>query len=247
MKAIILVAGTGSRLHPYTQNSPKALIPLHGKPIIEYQLAQLQTQNISKIGLVTGYLAQQFKPYNLPMFHNPKFNESNMLYSLMQAREFFDENEDLLICYGDIIYSQEVLQKLIASKDPISISADKKWLSLWSKRMDNPLEDAESFIYDSQTNAVSELGNPLSSIKDAQAQYIGLIKIDAQYIRSFCHTYDQLPFDETKNMYMTTFIQYLIDSDIPVHASLHNRGWIEIDSCDDLHFYESLSIDSLLK
>jgi len=247
MKAIILAAGTGSRLHPYTKNTPKALVPLKGKPLLEYQLAQLRSQQINKIGIVTGYLAEQFKSYEIPLFHNPLFNESNMLYSLMQAREFFDINEDLLICYGDIIYSEEVLKKLKKSSFPITVSADKEWLSLWSKRMDNPLEDAESFIYSTKTKAISELGQPLSSIKNAQAQYIGLIKIESKYIKQFCDEFDKLPASETQNMYMTTFIQHLIDVHIPVHASLHDRGWLEVDSCEDLHFYDSLNIDTLLK
>ncbi len=61
MKAVILVAGLGSRLRPYTNALPKALVPVNGTPLLDYQLSSLRKRGINNISLVTGYLPDAFE------------------------------------------------------------------------------------------------------------------------------------------------------------------------------------------
>ena len=76
MKAIILAAGLGTRLRPMTDNTPKALIKVKDKPLVEYQIEFLKEKGIDEIIVVVGYLHEQFdylkeKHY----FGLPKFKE----------------------------------------------------------------------------------------------------------------------------------------------------------------------------
>ena len=64
-----------------------------------------------------------------------------MVYSLFCAKSFMNENEDLIVTYGDIIFETKLLKKLINSKADISVIVDKSFLNLCNKIMDNPLED----------------------------------------------------------------------------------------------------------
>ena len=64
-KCVILAAGMGSRLRPYTNNLPKTLVPFLGKPIVNYQLAVLKTCGITDISLVTGYRAEKLSGIKL--------------------------------------------------------------------------------------------------------------------------------------------------------------------------------------
>lgn len=59
MKALLLAAGLGSRLRPITDKIPKCLVPIKGKPLLEYWLEILQAQNIEEIIINTHYLSQQ--------------------------------------------------------------------------------------------------------------------------------------------------------------------------------------------
>lgn len=239
MNVVILTAGTGSRLSPYTDDTPKSLVKLAGKPLLDYQLSALHSQGLDKIHLVTGYLEEQFEQYPFQRFVNKAFRDSNMVHSLMKAQSLFEQKEDLIISYGDIIYHSDVIKSLLSAPGDIVISADSKWYDLWSLRMDNPMNDAESFIYDDRFN-IQELGKPLKSIEQAQAQYIGLIKIKAQCFPAILNEYFLLGNDVTQNMYLTDFIQHLIKQKLDVRASLHQREWLEVDTVEDLHRYEQL-------
>lgn len=242
MKAVILVAGLGSRLRPFTNEHPKALVPLNGIPLFEYQLSTLRQCNIGNISLVTGYIPEAFNAYGLPHFHNDQYASSNMVYSLMKARSLFDGQEDLLICYGDIVYNQQVLNNVINSAGSLVVSADLDWLSLWQLRMENPYSDAESFIMEQGSQRICSLGQKIRVKEDAQAQYIGLLKVSAEFQSRWLDEYDKMPSSKSKDLYMTDFIQYLIDKKHNVTAALHHGGWLEVDSVQDKLRYESSSL-----
>lgn len=63
MQAVILAGGLGTRLRPITEEIPKAIIPVHGKPFLEHQLNLLKRHGISDIVLCVGYLGERIKEY----------------------------------------------------------------------------------------------------------------------------------------------------------------------------------------
>ena len=73
MKAIVLAAGEGKRLQPLTLSSPKCLVNLFGKSILEWQLQVFRSCNINDISIVTGYLKDMIKFDDVTYFENPKF------------------------------------------------------------------------------------------------------------------------------------------------------------------------------
>lgn len=72
-----------------------------------------------------------------------------MLYSLSLADEVL-KNNICIISYTDLFYPCEAVKGIIQAPGEIVISYDSNWLSLWSKRFDNPLDDAETFKIDEQ-------------------------------------------------------------------------------------------------
>ena len=247
MQLIILSAGIGSRLRPYTNNKPKCLVKVGGKPILERQLEIIKRCGINKksISIVGGYLCYQLRKYNLHVIENKSFNSTNMVYSLFLGLKNLKIEEDLIISYGDIIYEKKVLQKLVNSNFPISVVADKSWAKLWDLRMENVLEDAETFKYDSKLN-ILELGRKAKSINEIEAQYIGLIKIKKEFLKKTIEIYEgfyennSYEKESLKNIYMTSFLEILIDRTIPVKACLIESGWLEVDTTKDLEIYNKL-------
>ena len=105
--------------------------------------------------------------------------------------------------------------------------------------MENPLDDAETMKLH-QDLSITELGKRADSYDDIEGQYIGLIKISRRAISSvknYYHSldnnalYDGQSFD---NMYMTSFLQLIINNLMPINAVLIEGGWLEVDSKDDL-------------
>ncbi|EGR0436573.1 phosphocholine cytidylyltransferase family protein [Vibrio parahaemolyticus] len=246
-KAIILAAGQGTRLRPITNDRPKCLVELKGKSLLERQVKTLNSQGIHDIQVVTGYLSEKIESLGYNTSFNARYKESNMVESLFSAIEFIKNcNEDLIIGYGDIIYDEINLEALMKSESEVSIMIDKEWLALWSLRLDNPLDDAETLVMDNE-GYITELGKKPENYAQIQGQYTGLIKVKAGKIKDFISFYEDLDrevlYDNKnfENMYMTSFIQLLINSGWKVKASLVCNGWLEIDSVEDLIIYEKLA------
>lgn len=243
MRALILAAGQGKRLGKASKNRPKCLVELFGKPIISKQLEILKSNNIKDINIVTGYKSNLLDELNLNTYHNKDFEKTNMVFSMFQASDLFDSNEtDLIVAYGDIIYEKGNLKKLINSKSSVSIMVDLNWKKLWSKRFSNPLDDAETMIFDDDLNII-ELGKKTDSYNDIQGQYTGLIKFDKNYLKKIKDVYIDIQNSnliDHKNMFMTDFIQLLINKNFKVTASLVEGGWLEIDTEGDIDCYQNL-------
>tara|TARA_B100001996_G_scaffold131391_1_gene99899 strand:- start:1208 stop:1975 length:768 start_codon:yes stop_codon:yes gene_type:complete len=243
MKALILAAGQGKRLGKASKNRPKCLVNLFGKSLLERQIEILKSANINDINIVSGFKSELLNNYDLKKFHNKDFESTNMVFSMFTAEDLFISNsEDLIVSYGDIIYEKKNLEKLVNTDAEVSIMVDLNWENLWSKRFEDPLSDAETMKFDKDLN-ISELGKKTTNYDDINGQYTGLIKFRKDSLNKIHKIYQKLKSNRStsyQNLYMTDFIQILIEKKIEVKASLVNGGWLEIDTESDLINYKSL-------
>ncbi len=251
MKAIILAAGEGTRLRPHTRSRPKCLVELGGKPLLSYQLAALRGAGVNDITVVTGYLREQIEAYGLATrsafdaAYNPRYDSTNMVASLMCASDLLDGCDDVLIVYADIVYEPRVAAAIAACPAAFSTTVDRSWRRLWRLRLEDPLSDAETMKLNGEGNIV-ELGKRPASYDDIQGQYMGLVKVRADFAPELVRIYQELdpsgPYDgkDRDNIYMTSFLQYLIDHVQPLRAVLIDGGWLEVDTTRDLEIYNQL-------
>lgn len=246
MKVIILAAGQGTRLRPLTDDRPKCMVELHGKPLLHHQLETLEKCGVESqdIALAAGYLQDALVAPGIKQYRNDDYDTTNMVATLFAAEGFMQTDEDLIISYGDIVYKTEVFEKLLSTSGELVIAADLDWYDLWKLRMENPLDDAETFKM-TDKGKVLELGKQINNREDAQAQYIGLVKIDGGKVKDFIQHFKKMDksasYDgkDYENMYMTSLLQNLIDSGWVTQAALINNGWLEVDSVEDLEAYEN--------
>ncbi len=245
MKIIILAAGQGTRLRPLTNDRPKCMVEYKNKPMINYILETIKECNLNDVVIVNGYKKEILEKYledeNLTFSTNEDFESTNMVSTLFCAKDFM--NDDLIISYADIIYKKEILIELIKSKNDFSVVVDRKWKELWSLRMENPLEDAETLKV--ENGKIIELGKKPKNYEEIHGQYIGLIKISKNIVKKVIKFYEKLPKDKMydnkdfNNMYMTSFIQLIIDDLNDVYPVYIDGGWLEIDTIEDRNMYES--------
>lgn len=247
MKIIILAAGQGSRLRPLTNDRPKSMVALGGKPLVVHQLEAMQDVGIAKsdIAIVTGYRHEHQEILGCRTFKNPDYMTTNMVYSLFCAADWMDETQDLLIAYGDIVYDRSVLETLLAAPGEVVLAADTEWQRLWQARAEDFLADAETFRISAE-GLVTELGQRPQSLDDIDAQYMGLIKVEAGRVSDFKAAFVTAQAEATQtgvdvdNMYMTDFLSDLIAKGWQVKPALISGHWIEVDTVGDLELYQSM-------
>lgn len=256
MKVIILAAGQGTRLKPLTDGCPKCMVNVNGRSIIDRQLEVMHTCGIkdSDIMIIAGYkgivLQEKFNNTNINVIINEDYANTNMVYSLMCAKKFMETQEDILVSYGDIIYDKDVLQKIMNSDELSSVIVDDGWYSYWLERCENPLDDAETLMYDSE-DYLLEIGQKTNDLLKVQSQYIGLIRFKDEGLKAMLNLAQEAE-ERTKkgiglwrtnrtyqNMYMTDLLQGMIDEGGKLKAIHIERGWFEIDDADDLKIVES--------
>lgn len=254
MKAIILAAGEGTRLRPYTEDRPKCMVEFQNQKIIDWIFQAMRINEIQSIVVITGYhsevlvqyLTEQYPNVNLIFYHNADYASTNMVETLFCAQKEFDD--DVIISYGDIVYRKEVIQKFIETEGEVSVVIDQNWKKLWELRMEDPLQDAETLKFDTAYN-IREIGKKPKSYEEIEGQYMGVIKIKKEAFQKVKALYNDLDRNQLydgqpfQKMYMTTLLQLFIDSGIQVKACLIQGGWVEIDTVEDLKRLQSVTIE----
>ncbi|CAI3672930.1 L-glutamine-phosphate cytidylyltransferase [Clostridium neonatale] len=252
IKMIILAAGKGTRLRPLTDDIPKCLVKVKGKSLIDWQIEVAKRVGIDDIIVIRGYEKEKLeylKEKNIKLIDNLDYDTTNMVETLFKAREYFDK--DIIISYGDIIYEEKVLKKLVESRHSISVVVDHGWEKYWKMRCDNIYSDAESLVLNDK-GCIINIGQKVNTIDFIQGQYIGLSKFDQSGIKKLIKIYEKEKeaFQNGKNyicktrnikqIYMTDIIEKIIDENIEVYEVPINRGWIEIDTIKDLEIAEKI-------
>lgn len=232
-RGLILAAGRGSRMGAETASKPKCFTLLQGKRLLDWQLESLKKAGIENVSIVTGYKSEMFDE-NLSTFHNPRWNETNMVGSLFYADDF---KGDTIISYSDIVYKTEHLIKLNEAQADITITADRKWESLWKLRFEDPLDDAETFKSDANSQ-LTEIGQKTDDIANIEAQYMGLIKLTEKGWNIIKKVYEDLEQAAKDEMDMTSLLNLLIDKGIAVNVVFIEGGWCESDAYSDVLAYE---------
>lgn len=128
MKALIPVAGAGTKLRPLTYTQPKPLIPVAGKPILAYIIDQLRTLGVDEYIFVIGYLGEKIRDYvqtaypelNATFVHQAQREGSG--HAIWLAREHLRTTTDLVIFFGDTIVDLDFADMLGKSCNTIAVS-----------------------------------------------------------------------------------------------------------------------------
>jgi len=240
IKAIIIAAGPSSRLMPITNEKPKCLLEVGGQTILERALGALRENGIESIVVVRGYHSNQIDYPNVTYCQNPNFRNNNILRSLFYAED--EMNEDFIFSYSDILYSKEVVQKLLHTETDIALVVDVNWIEHYKGRDQHPISEAE--LVKVERGRVVKIGKDVVSPEEAHGEFIGLAKFTksgADVMRAAYHRVAEerpaAPFHHAASLekaYMTDMIQELVDNGAAVKSIDIESGWMEIDTPQDL-------------
>jgi choline kinase len=156
-----------------------------------------------------------------------------MVWTLFSAEEELEG--DVIVSYGDIVYSKNILKALIKSKADIAVTIDKKWEGYWRERNENPLDDAETLKL-RKDGTISEIGQKPSSLEEIEGQYMGLMKFSSEGVRQIKSAFHsalesgKLLGKEVENSYMIDLLQFIVSNGGKVVSVQIDEDWVE-----DLH------------
>lgn len=239
IKAIILSAGQGQRLKPLTNDRPKGMVAINGRTIIERQIELFHRVGIKHVSIVKGFCAESVPDYGARHYLNPEYATTNMVYSLFAAAEEL-AGGTVVVSYGDIVYSEEVLRTLLGVDAPVAVAVDREWKAYFAQRFEDPFDDAESLIMDA-AGGIRSIGQSRPAPTDVQAQYIGLIKFQEAGLTLIRQLYETYSKTETalgwgrpwRKAFMTDLLQELVNRGERVIAAPISGGWCEVDSAKD--------------
>lgn len=127
MKAIIPVAGIGSRLKPHTHTQPKSLIPVAGKPILGHIVDSLKEAGIREFVFIIGYLGDKIEQYITSQYTDCKSSfviqtlGKGIGHAIWLARDEFDDDEPVLIVLGDTIFEADLKSVIAGNKSSLGV------------------------------------------------------------------------------------------------------------------------------
>lgn len=236
MRALILAAGRGSRMRHLTDDRPKCLVELHGRTLLDRQLAALREGGVREIGIVTGYRREMLAGRGLAEFHNPRWEQTNMVSSLACAQEWLHDGP-CLVSYSDIYYAASAVRSLLDCAAPLAITYDPAWEALWRRRFGDPLRDAETFRL-APDGTLVEIGQRPRTVAEVQGQYMGLLRFTPQGWDEAARIREAMAPEACDRLDMTGLLGRIIAAGrLPVAAVPYAGEWGEVDSGEDLRLY----------
>ena len=232
MKALILAAGFGSRLAPITDNCPKSLVPVNGKPILIKQIENLLENGINDITVVSGYKAEilesavKEKYPEIKIINSVDYATTNNMYSAYLGKETF-YGEQFLMMNADVFYDASVICSLLASEAENAIVTD----------IGTYIEESMKVI--EKDGRLIEISKTITA-EDALGCSIDVYKFSPEGGKAFfdkCAEYIE-DMKELKKWSEVALNDIL--SDVVFKACPLVGRWLEIDNHDDLAAAEKL-------
>ena len=241
MRGIILAAGKGTRLAPFTDNFPKGMIKLFDKTLIEMQIDNFKKCGIEDITIVTGYKSEKINFSGITYVKNENFESTNMNASLFCAKEYL--NDLTVISYSDIFYDKIIIEKLIHSKSDVSVATRLNWEQDYDGRDLHPLPEAENVLLDNGKILTIRKNITTKTLHQKIGEFLGLLKLSKKGCEIFLNEY--LKLEQThegtffssqsfKKAYLTDMIQKIINEGHDVEPVIINENWCEIDTAQDI-------------
>lgn len=233
--AIVLAASRGHALADLTEDRPKVMLPVGGKPLLQRLVTSFKKRGVNQITVVGGYKAETINVDGIELIINERFAETGELGSLNCALAQF--SDQMLITYGDLLFRGYVLEDLLESSHPITVvvdsmteaqhisgSPDYAWCNA---------NDDRAML--SQDVELTHIGNELADRTEPQGRWIGMLHVRGAgrvWIETaLASLREQADFDQ---LGLPHLLNLLVKNGHPVKVFYINGHWLDINTLDDL-------------
>lgn len=243
MRPIVIGAGRGSRLGPETDDLPKALVPVMGRPMLDWILDALAEAGFARkdVVYIAGYRADVVKA-RYPEFSfviNRDWENNNILASLLCARSHLVGG--FVSTYADIVYRGSTVKRLVESPHDKVLGCDTDWRRRYVDRLLHPESDAEKMR--AEGARVVELSRRIEPA-GASGEFIGVAKMSSAGADEVVEAFDLARAAQAgktwregrtfERAYLIDLFQDMIERGSAFHRVDTHGGYMEIDTREDL-------------
>ncbi|MFI9554021.1 phosphocholine cytidylyltransferase family protein [Nonomuraea endophytica] len=242
MLGMVLAAGAGRRLRPYTDTLPKALVPVDGETtIMDISLRNLAEVGLRDVVVIIGYAAgaveerkaalEERHGVNLTLVYNDKAEEWNNAYSLWCARDYFAQGA--LLVNGDTVHPVSIEKTLLSAPETsdILLAVDDV------KKLAD--EEMKVILEGGSLKRITKLMDPA----EAYGEYIGATLIRPGAADRLADAL-KATFERDPQLYYEDGYQEMVNRGEQIHAApIGEVDWVEVDNHDDLAKARTIAVN----
>jgi len=231
MKAVILAAGVAARLRPLTDNTPKCLLKVGDKSILERTVDNISANGITDIVVVTGYLKEMIENFliskypelNFTFIFNEKYDSTNNIYSLWMTKEEL-LGHDMLLLDSDIVFDSRIIGQLVNSDHENCLAV----------RSDHKLSEEEIKLLLNDDGSIKEISKVVDP-NAAVGESIGIEKFEKKFVWRLFTILDIKILDNHEvNIFYEAAFQNAMNSGAKIYpVDVENYKCMEIDTIED--------------
>lgn len=232
MKAVILAAGIASRLRPLTDTTPKCLLQIGERCLLQRTFDALIANGINDFVVVTGYrerqiiefLDSQYIGINILFISNERYSSTNNIYSLWLAKAEV-RGQDILLLDSDILFDPQIITVVLNNSAPDALALNRHELG----------EEEIKVVVDGNKRVVEI--SKVCSIADAIGESVGIEKMSATYTEALYTELDQMiEVEKQDNIFYERAFERLIPKGFSFKIEDTTRYFsIELDTVDDFN------------
>ena len=228
MKAVILAAGVGKRLHDFTQHHPKCLIPIGGQTLLARYFESLARVNIQRIVLVVGYKQELIREavgqisgdFSVQFIVNSDYRRGS-IGSLWLAREVLDE--DAIVMDADVLFHQTILDRLVHSVYDNALLMDE-----------TVRQTTEECMVVAKNHRVVALTKQMPASYDVAGEGVGFLKLAKADVPSLVESLEKWMNRGHLDMEYEDALEGFFQSVVVGYEPIGGLPWIEIDFPEDV-------------
>ncbi len=234
-RALVLAASRGNNLYELTEDRPKAMLNIRGKPLLQRLVDEFKKCAVNDITVIAGYKSDTLDVSGVDMRLNTRFETTGELYSLACARDKF--SDDMVIIYGDLLFRSYILQDLLERDGEIVIVVDSLLDEIgitgtpdyvWCDRPD----DRSLFMQDVRLQRVSEKKTPDDP---PYGRWTGMMRVRSQGRAWLDQALDELSTRPGyEQLTLPDLLNELTRKGRPVTVHYINGHWLDVNSVNDI-------------
>jgi phosphoenolpyruvate phosphomutase len=235
-QALVLAAGRGGKeLGSLTEDRPKAMIEIAGKPLLERTVETLNHLGVKEITVVRGYQKAAVNLPGLKFVDNDEHERTQEVFSLAVGLRKL--SGAVLVAYGDVLFQKFIAMHLFESDADFCIAVDAAWRDRTDRSGYRDLVTTDRAFHWSSFDAPSHLQAMAPDLPDAQVhgEWMGLLRMSAAGVARLQGLFKELEADASfRTMRMAELLSLLVARGLKVEVAYVRGHWLDVDDMHDV-------------